>query len=410
MRLTYQAYDASGTAHSGSLEADTAEQATLTLRDKGLFVTRITQVSNGKAGDAGRRGGGLKLPLGKGKRLKQLAMSTRQLQVLIATGTPVGDALIALERQAREPKWHAVIKSIRQRVEEGDALSQAMAEHPEYFSVIYRSLIAAGESGGKLPEMLDRLAKMLSKEIQIRSCIFGAMMYPAILISVAGSVLITMVVFVLPRFTGLFKSLDVPMPPTTVFLMAVSQLLRSYWWAVLLMLALGAVGLHLWMRTEQGRLARDTLLIRMPLLAKLVRNLITARLARMLGVLISGHVPLLEALELTRQAAGNTHYVRLIGKAEKHVEHGEAMSLAFQNEDLIEPAVYEAVRNGEATGQTAQLLLMMSEFMDEENDTVIRSLTSILEPVILIVLGLVIGLVAVSMFLPLFDLTAMAGG
>jgi len=285
-----------------------------------------------------------------------------------------------------------------------------MAEHPQHFSVIYRSLIAAGESGGKLPEMLDRLAKMLTKEIQVRSSITGAMMYPSILITVATSVLITMIVFVLPRFTGLFKSLDVPMPPTTVFLMAVSSLLRNYWWAVLLIIALGAVATHLWLRTEQGRLFRDTLLIRLPLLAKLVRNLITARLARLLGVLISGHVPLMEALALTREAAGNLHYARLIGKAEKHVEHGEAMSLAFADEELIEPAVYEAVRNGEATGQTAQLLLMMSDFMDEENDTVIRSLTSILEPVILIVLGLVIGLVAVSMFLPLFDLTAMAGG
>jgi len=406
MRFAYQAFDASGVAHSGSFEADSAEEATAALREKGLFVTRI-EAASGKPQHAG---GGFKLPMGKGKRLKQLAMSTRQLQVLIATGTPIGDALIALERQARDEKWKAVVTSIRQRVEQGDALSEAMAEHPQHFSVIYRSLIAAGESGGKLPEMLDRLAKMLSKEIQIRSSITGAMMYPGILITVATSVLITMIVFVLPRFTGLFKSLDVPMPPTTVFLMAVSSLLRSYWWALLLLVVLGGIAAHLWLRTERGRLFRDTLLIRLPLLAKLVRNLITARLARMLGVLISGHVPLMEALALTREAAGNLHYAKLIGKAEKYVEHGEAMSLAFADEQLIEPAVYEAVRNGEATGQTAQLLLMMSDFMDEENDTVIRSLTSILEPVILIVLGLVIGLVAVSMFLPLFDLTAMAGG
>ncbi len=405
MRFSYQAFDASGTAHSGSMQADSAEQATAALRDKGLFVTQIGEAS-GKA----KTSGGFKLPAGKGKRLKQLAMSTRQLQVLIATGTPIGDALIALERQARDEKWKAVVKSIRQRVEQGDALSEAMAEHPHHFSVIYRSLIAAGESGGKLPDMLDRLARMLTKEIQVRSSVIGAMTYPSILLTVAGSALITMIVFVLPRFTGLFKTLNVEMPPTTVFLMAVSSLLRNYWWAVLLLVACGVTAAMLWLRTEQGQYFRDTLLIRLPLLAKLVRSLITARLARILGVLISGHVPLMEALALTRQAAGNRHYANLISEAEKHVEHGEAMSLAFSDEKLIEPAVYEAVRNGEATGQTAQLLLMMSDFMDEENDTVIRSLTSILEPVILIVLGLVIGLVAVSMFLPLFDLTAMAGG
>jgi len=406
MNYTYQAYDASGKTQSGSIAAHTPADARSALRERGLFVTKLDQ-GGGRAGRAG--GGGLKLPMGRGKRLKQLAMTTRQLQVLITTGTPIADALVALERQAKDDDWRRTLGAIRQRVEQGDALSDAMAEHPKHFDVIYRALIAAGESGGKLPEMLDRLSRMLVKQVQVRSSILGAMMYPAILITVAFSVLVTMIVFVLPRFTGMFKTLDVPMPPTTVLLLAISSLLRNYWWAVLILAALGAVGLVLWLKTERGQQTRDTLMIRTPPLAKLVRSLITARLARLLGVLMSGHVPLMEALELTRQAAGNRHYAALIGVAARHVEHGDSMSIAFADDSLIDPAVFEAIRNGEASGQTAQLLLMMSDFMDEENDTVIRSLTSILEPVILIVLGAIIGLVAVSMFLPLFDLTAMAG-
>ncbi len=406
MTFQYTAYDAAGSAQHGKVEAHSVLDAKALLRDKGLFVTQIAEASAAKSAASGGR---FKLPVGRGKRLKQLAMTTRQMHVLISTGTPIADALTALERQTKEEAWRGVIKSVRERVEQGDALSDAMAEHPKYFDVIYRSLIAAGESGGKLPDMLDRLAKMLIKQIQVRSSIIGAMTYPAILISVAFSVLVTMIVFVLPRFTGLFNSLEVPMPPTTVFLMALSSLLRNYWWAVLILLILGGFALAMWLRTERGEMTRDTVMIRMPPLAKLVRNLITARLARLLGVLMSGHVPLMEALDLTRQAAGNRHYATLIAAAEKHVEHGENMSLAFADEKLIDSAVYEAIRNGEQSGQTAQLLLMMSDFMDEENDTVIRSLTSILEPVILIVLGLVIGVVAVSMFLPLFDLTSMAG-
>lgn len=406
MRFSYQAFDLSGGARAGVVEAADAVAARGLLRDQGLFATAIEQAGAGEAGGGGGRG----LSIGRGRRLKQLAMSTRQLHVLISTGTPIADALAALGRQATDPAWKAVFQKLRDQVQEGESLSAAMAEHPAYFDVVYRSLIAAGEAGGRLPEMLDRLAKLLVKEVQVRGSILGAMTYPGILVSVALGVLTTMIVFVLPRFGGLFRSLDVPMPPTTVFLMAVSSLIRGYWWAMLVVGLLGAVGLWLWLRTEAGQQARDTLLIRTPPLSRLVRNLISARIARLLGVLISGHVPLLDALALTRQAAGNRHYAKLIASAQRQVEQGEGMSAAFSDASLIDPALCEAVRNGERSGQTAQLLLMMSDFMDEENDTVIRSLTSILEPVILVVLGLVIGVVAVSMFLPLFDLTAMAGG
>src|SRR5690606_35875601 len=210
---------------------------------------------------------------------------------------------------------------------------------------------------------------------------------PSLLLVVSGAVLIAMLTFVLPRFTVLFTTLDMELPPTTKLMMFTSDVVRSYWWAILLTIGAAGVGGSLYVRSASGRHAVQTLLVRVPYFGIMTRGFITARIIRLLGVLMDSYIPLLDALDLTRAAAGNHLYEKLIDDAKDSVTRGEAISDAFADDSLITPTVYEALRSGEATGQVSTMLLNMADLMDEENEVVLKTLTGILEPLILIGLG-----------------------
>ena len=404
MKFAYHEVDATGKSVSGTTDAEDMQAGMDALHRQGLYVTQINPAAEKpEAAPSSRR----PTRLGKMKRMRHVAMFSRQLHVLISSGTPLVDSLGALERQAGDPGWKAVVTQLRLKVEQGEALSKAMESHPEYFDTIARSLLAAGESGGSFDAMLDRLASLIRKQVQTRSAVRGAMIYPCLLVVVSIAVLTLMLTFVLPRFAQLFQSLDVPLPPTTKFLMMLSDGLLGYWWAVIAVLIAAVVGAYFWVGTEAGRIRIHTVLIRLPLFGPTIRNFTVARIIRVLGVLMTGRVPLLEALRLARHTAGNIHYVGLVAKAEEAVTRGSTISSVFAESDLITPSLTEAIKSGEQSGQMAGLLLNMADFMDEENEVVVKSLTSIIEPIILIVLGLLVGFIAMSMFLPLFDLTSM---
>src|SRR5437588_6402070 len=408
MRLAYQAVDGAGKSVSGTTEANDVLDAIESLRRKNLFVTKIDPTAiAAEAHDAApaRRHGVRRW--GRTRRMKQVALFARQLHVLVSTGTPLVDALCAMERQAKELTWRGVVGQLRLKVEQGDPLSKAMEAHPSYFDAVCRSLLAAGESGGSFDVMLDRVSSLLRKQVHTRTAIAGAMIYPSLLIVVAMAVLILMLTFVLPRFASLFQSLEVPLPPTTKFLMAISNIVRSYWWALLLGIAGVVMGVKFWLGSEQGRQVVHTVAVRGPLCGRVIRSFTVARIVRVLGVLLNGKVTVLEALGLARQTVVNVHYQKLVAAAEAAVTRGSTVSSVFANSDLVEPSLTEAIRSGEQTAQLGTLLLNMAEFLDEENEVIVRSLTSIIEPLILIGLGLLVGFIAMSMFLPLFDLTSM---
>ncbi len=411
MKLAYEAYDRVGKRVRDTVEAADTHEATEQLRRQGLYVTVIRPAGAGAA--AGVEGGvkpRTKGSMSGGKRLKCLSMFARQLYVLVSTGTPLTESLNSIERQTRDPRWKAVIVSLRERLEEGMSLSEAMNLSPGHFDPITRSLVAAGESSGKLPAMLDRIATITRKELHVRSSIIGAMVYPCLLINVALAVLMVLLMFVLPRFGGLFQDMDMPMPPTTAMLMALSAFLLSYWWSIPLMAAGIFFGVRAWVRTAAGKVFCDTAVLRLPQFGKIAQSFATARLIRMMGILLDSYLPLLEVLQLVRDSTSNVHYRKLLQKAEEAVTRGEPISSAFGDASLINPSVYEAIRSGEHSGQVGPLLLNVAGFLDEDNEVVIKSLTSIIEPLILIVLGALVGFVAMSMFMPLFDLTAMTAG
>jgi type II secretory pathway component PulF len=411
MKLSYVAFDKAGRQVVDAVEAADVAEAKESLRRKGLYVTQIGGAGSAAAGaGAAAPRAGLSNRRPGGRRLKDVAMMLRQMHALVSCGTPQVQALGALERQASPGAWQNAVRDLRTQVEEGAPLSSAMERHPQYFDSICRGLIAAGESSGDLPAMLDRLAVMTRRQLHTRSVVIGAMIYPSLLMVIAVSVLVLMILFVVPRFGDLFDSLGVALPPSSQALVTISALLWGYWWAALILTVGPLAGLIFWQTTENGRSAKDRILLHLPQVGKLMRGFITARIARLLGTLLESHVGVLDALALVRQAAGNQEYAALVDEATEAVTRGESISRVFGESRLISPAVYEALHNGEQSGQVGPMLLNIADFLDEENEVVIRSLTSIIEPVILLIMGMLVGLVAVSMFMPLFDLTSMTQG
>ncbi|MHC5113193.1 MAG: type II secretion system F family protein [Planctomycetota bacterium] len=401
MKFAYSAVDKTGKPVQASIEAGTTSEASEKLRQQGLYVTSIAEDRGGPGATRGKRP-----PL---RTVKHLAQWSRQLSVLVKSGTPLAQAMIATEQQTPEGDWRSLLEQIRAHVESGMSLSDAMAAHPRAFDEINRSLVAAGESSGQLGSMLDRLSSLIRQQLKVRRTLAGSMVYPVLLLFVGFVVVNVMLLAVLPRFSGLFESLNAPLPPTTMFLMGISDILRAWWWLILLATIGGAIGAKIYFSGQRGRRTLDAWLVKLPIAGKVVRSVATAKISRLLGVMLESRVPLLEALKLTQHSTGNVHYSDLMDEAVEAASRGEAVSSVFVQSALIVPSVSEAMRHGEANGQIGPILMDMADFLDEENDVVVKTAMSMLEPLILIGLGVVVGFIALSLFIPLFDLTAMAG-
>lgn len=406
MKLAYRAFDKNGRQVADVIEAASPQQATEDLRKRELFVAEVTHIG-GQAESGPRRGWRLG---GAGRRLRNLAMFTRQLYMLVNAGTQLADGLRSLERQTADLNWKLAIADVRAGIEHGQSLSAAMACRPDYFDSVYRNMISAGEASGRLGPVLDRLSQLAKKSLHVRNSIVSAMVYPCLLATVMTGVMVVLLMFVVPRFGDLFKSLGCPLPPSTAALLAAAGFMQSYWWILVGAIAASGFAFRAYLRTEGGRRAVDSLLLKIPKLGDITRSFATARITRLMGVLMDSYLPVLEVLRLTRTATRNVHYVELLARAEEAVGRGEPVSSAFQHSRLISPSVHEAIRSGEETGQVASLLLDLSDFLDEENEITLRSLMSIIEPIMLIVMGALVAVVALSVFLPLFDVGSMTGG
>jgi type IV pilus assembly protein PilC len=303
-----------------------------------------------------------------------------------------------------------VVSDVHAQVEGGSTLSDAMRRYPACFNDICTSLVAAGESSGQLDVLLDRLSLLTRQQLKVQRTLMSAMIYPLLLMVVGIAVVAVMIVFVLPRFSDLFATLDAPLPPSTELLMMAAEFLRGRWWMILIALVAMAVATKFALSRPAGRRGLDRALVRLPGCGHVVRSLLTARFARVLGVLLDSRVPLLEALELVRVSTGNVLYTDLLGQAHEAVVRGESLSAVLATSPLISPYVSEALRHGEQSGQMSPVLLEMAEFMDEENESLVSTMARLVEPIMLLVLGGVVAMIAISIFLPLFDLTSLAGG
>ncbi len=399
MKYAYVAFDNKGKRVEDIVDAQGELAARDTLSERGLYVVEMIvgdSVGKAKPKQTGR----------KQSKWRCLAEFTRQMAILVSTGTPVVQALGAIERQVTDPRFVEVVGDVRSRVEEGSTLADAIGRHPKYFDAVACSLISAGEASGNLDTMLVRLAAVNRQQEVVRRSITAALSYPVFLFSIAFSVMIGMLMFVVPRFAVLFDSLDSPLPPSTAVLMKLSDHMRASWWWEFPAIALAVVGLILWVLSKPGRRVLDSWSLRIPLFAPLFVSLSVARIARILGVLIESRVPLLEALVLTQAAMTNSRFRELLVDVEDTVTGGGTMSSVVASSDLVSPAFAEAVRSGEESGQVGPVLTSLADYLDEDNSVLVKSITQLLEPVVLVVLGVVVGTLAISMFLPLFDATS----
>ncbi|MBX3390023.1 MAG: type II secretion system F family protein [Phycisphaeraceae bacterium] len=407
MSFNYTGYDGAGNAVSGAIDAGAAAEAVEMLRRRGIFGA---QVNPGSARGASATIGRKKAGTGGKVTLRDLSQFFRQLSILVSTKTPLVQALDALEKQATEDGLRNVVCDLRERVERGETFSSALAAHPRAFDPICRSMVAAGESAGLLDQMLKSLAALARQQMNVRRSIVGALTYPGILITVSFGVIIVLLVSVLPQFSEMFDSLQTPLPPSTQLLIELSEILRGYWYVLAPGFAAFVAMIVLWLKSDAGWAMMDAALLRLPRFGPVRRSFAQARLLRLLGTLLESRVNLLEALRLTRESLTSAAYIDLLVRCEASVEKGEPLADSIGDASLVSPSVKEAIASGERSGQVGPVLLQVADFLDEDNEQFLKILSALIEPIVLTIMGLLVGGVAISMFLPMFDLAANAGG
>ncbi len=405
MNLTYEAVDTTGQRRTDSIEASSQHEALDRLRQKGLFVTKIgesderPQRTTGAA-PASSSAHEPRLPL------KVLTQITRQLAMLLRAGSELVPGLQAIQRQLKNPKYKKQIGAIVSDLEEGAPLSEALQKHPRSFDAVYCAIVAAGEASGTLSKMFDRLTNVVGKRRAIQRKIIGALAYPALLIAMSSNISLVILLFVLPRFDAMFKELHVDTPATTKVLLSVSATIQNHGVEILaaVIFVLGAVVATL--LRPAGRQWVANIQIYIPVLGTLRSRLIQGAAFRTLGTLLESGVGLLEALALSSQTTKNAAFGKLFKSLEESVVSGGGLAATFESSGLIDPAICQAIHTGEECGNLGIAFTFCADTFDETNEELITTVMRLIEPLILIGMGFVVGTVAVSLFMPLFDMTS----
>lgn len=391
-----------GEAQTGEIEVARQEEALEVLRKKRILVTSLRPKS-----------AGLALPKfgGPGVSTKDLAIFTRQFATMISAGLPLVQCLDILAKQASKPAFGKVISETTREVEAGSTLSDALGHHKNVFDDLFRNMVAAGEAGGVLDEILMRLATYIEKADALKRKVQSAMVYPAVVLSVALGATAFMLIFIIPTFAKMFTDFGGELPLPTKIVLVMSDVLVNWWWAGVLGLVVGAVALKRYYATEDGQRRIDGLLIRMPVLGDVLLKGAVARFTRTLGTLIASGVPILSGLEITARTAGNKVIAEAIMNARASIREGETVSAPLKASGVFPPMVTQMIAVGEQTGALDEMLTKIAAFYEAEVDTAVDTLTSIIEPVMIVVMGGIVGGMVVAMYLPMFKLiNVVAGG
>ena len=330
-----------------------------------------------------------------------------QLSLMLEIGTSLNNALSALRDQIKNPAFKEVIQAMLRDIEEGRQLSDAMKRHPRLFNNVFVSMIRAGETGGFLKEIIDRIVEMQERRQALIAQVRSALTYPVVLCIIGILVVVFILVGILPKFTAFFEGKESILPFTTRFLMAMSASLKGYWWAYLMGGTGLAVGVKVWKDTEQGQALVDRFCVSTPIVGRLFNTIYTCQLLRTLGHLMESQVPLLEALEVTRATIKNRHFTSFVDRIMAHVEQGGKFSQPFAANPFIMDTVKQMVATGDEAGNLPRVMLRLAKFYDTEVDQKLKSLSSIIEPLGLIVMGAVVGLIVSSVILPMFKLASV---
>ncbi len=393
----YTARDISGRVITGAIEGDSEQAVVGRLKESGYFITSLRrQMRRIHVEDLLHRLGGV--------RLKDLAVFTRQMATMINAGLTITMCLSILEAQSGNKRLVEIITLLRQDVEGGLPLSDALAKHPDEFSSLYVNMVRAGETGGVLDEVLTRLAALLEKELALRQKVRAAMVYPTVIASAAILIVSFIVFFILPKFAALFLDLDIPLPGPTRFLIWVTQTLHRFWYIFLLGFVSGIFGLRSYIQTAKGRAWFDRFKLRMPLFGPINRNVVMTRFSRTLGTLTNSGVPILQALDVVAKAVDNVVISQAVSAVRASIREGETIAGPLQASGMFPPMVVQMVSVGERTGALDTMLAKVADFYDTEVEYAVAGLTSILEPALIMVLGGVVGFIVIAFYLPLFNL------
>ncbi|RMG44296.1 MAG: type II secretion system F family protein [Acidobacteria bacterium] len=397
--FAYKGRSRTGETREGTLEAANRDEAVAQLRRQGIVVSSVTE--KGKEFALPRLRGGVKQ--------KDVAIFTRQFSVMIDAGLPLVQCLEILADQQTNRTFQQVLSEVRQDVESGSTLADALRKHPKVFDDLYCNMVAAGEAGGILDTILQRLSAYIEKIVKLKSAVRGAMIYPVAVICIAAVVVWVILTFVIPVFADLFTGLGASLPLPTRMTIALSNFLRAWWWLVVAVIGSGLFGLRQYYHTESGRRAIDGFMLKIPVIGGLLRKIAVARFCRTLATLTSSGVPILDGLDITARTAGNAIIEDAIQKVRSAVEEGRTIADPLRETGVFPDMVVQMVGVGEQTGALDAMLSKIADFFEDEVDEATQNLLSLLEPVMIVILGTVIGGIVVSMYLPIFSLVSKIG-
>jgi len=383
-----------GTVQEGVLIAESKDAVIAALRRQQIIVTAVTE--KGKEFAIPKLGGGISK--------KEIAIFTRQFSVMIDAGLPLVQCLEILGNQQENRTFQKILFQVRQDVESGSTLADSLRRHPKAYDDLYCNMVAAGEAGGILDTILQRLAVYIEKIVKLRGAVRSAMVYPTAVILIAIGVVWVILWKVIPTFATLFEGLGASLPLATRVTIALSHFVAAFWWMIFLAAGLGVYALNRYHKTYRGRRVIDGLLLKLPVLGGVLRKVAVARFCRTLGTLVSSGVPILEGLAITARTSGNAVVEDAIMATRRSVEEGKTISEPLKATDVFPPMVVQMVAVGEATGALETMLNKIADFYEDEVDEATANLLALLEPVMIMFLGIVIGGIVISMYLPMFDL------
>ncbi|MBE9177041.1 type II secretion system F family protein [Oculatella sp. LEGE 06141] len=398
-----RARDTKGNPRRQKITADSPAEARSTLREQGLFVQELTEdrglFDKLSSFDLKDIQGAM-----TSVTVKDKAIFSRQFAVLINAGVALVRGLGVLSDQCANPKLKKALQEISSDVQQGTNLSDSMRKHPKCFDGLYTSMVQAGEVGGVLDEVMNRLAKLLEDTARLQNQIKSAMTYPMAVGFIAVSVFVGMTVFLLPIFANIFEELDAELPPFTAFMMLISQVLRTpiYSVTIIVLIIVLAFAYKQYYKTAVGRETMDRFFLKMPLFGDLIQKTATARFCRTFGALSRSGVPILTALEIVRDTAGNQVIANAVDEARREVQTGGMISLALQREQVFPVMAIQMISIGEETGEIDTMLMKVADFYEDEVEQAVKGLTSIMEPIMIVVIGGMVGSILVAMYLPMF--------
>ncbi|MBU6366547.1 MAG: type II secretion system F family protein [Gemmatimonadetes bacterium] len=388
----YTARSATGDVRTASINAPSREEAVARLRRQRLTVIKVEE-PRGATKPAGGR-----IPM------RDVVVFTRQFATMVNAGLPLVQALDILARQSEHPALAQAIRAVVADVEEGNTVADAMRRQPHAFNELYTNMVAAGEMGGILDVILNRLAVFMEKADALVRKVKGAMIYPAVILAVAALCVVVLLWRVIPVFSSMFASVGMELPGPTKLVIALSGALNQHWWALLLGTAVAVVGARRYYATPAGRLAIDAFALRLPVLGGVLRKSAVSRFTRTLGTLVSSGVGILDALEITARTAGNRVVEDAVMRSRASIAGGDTIAGPLEASGVFPPMVISMIAVGEQTGGLDEMLSKVADFYDEEVDAAVSGLLSLLEPVMIVFLGAVVGGMIVAMYLPIFDM------